>query len=76
MLVLFCIKEVDVGYDILLPTEESFEAFIRPADSVNFVLFSAPWCPYCQVLKPIWSKVASLPPEHAFLSEVRVQMFS
>jgi len=54
----------------MISHEDMFQLFIRLEGSVNFVLFSAPWCPYCQVLKPIWNKVASSRYDRAFLAEV------
>ena len=70
MLVLFYTKEADDGYSVLLTSEERFEAFIHTDENVQFVLFSAPWCPYCQALKPIWEKLASLLHERSLLAEV------
>jgi len=69
----FCIKEVEDEHVISLPNEESFNAFIRPAESVNFVLYSAPWCPQCKELKPVWNELASSSNGFAYFAEVNVQ---
>ena len=60
----FCNKEADDERVFPLVTEESFERFTRTADSVNFVLFFAPWCPHCQALRPVWSQLANSSPRH------------
>ncbi len=47
---------------ILHPTSQSFDAEVLGSDLPVLVDFWAPWCPPCQMLKPI---VASLAPEYA-----------
>jgi len=68
----FHTQDAYAGSSTVVPNEGIFHAFIHPDDSVNFVLFHAPWCPHCQVLKPIWSEVASSSNERAFLAEVGI----
>lgn len=57
-------KDDDDEHVILLDTEESFETFTGATDTINFVLFFAPWCPHCQALKPVWSQLAQSSPRH------------
>jgi len=73
---LCCAKEAEDEYIITLPNDDSFNAFIRPADSVNFVMFIAPWCPHCQEVKPVWNELASSPNDRAYFAEVRVWSIS
>ena len=69
----FCTKDSDDEFIISLQNEDSFKAFIQADDGMHFVLFSAPWCPHCQALKPIWNQLASSSVENAYFAEVRVR---